>query len=64
VLAETLARAAQAGLAVALLPPLRDLDQVEDLAAALAAGELAGAPATLAAATEHVGRSAIGVSRG
>ena len=51
VLAETLARAARGGLAVALLPPLRDLDRVEDLAAALAAGELDGAPATLAAAT-------------
>ena len=52
VLAETMARAARAGLAVALLPPLRDLDRAEDLAAALAAGELAAAPATLAAATE------------
>jgi glycosyltransferase A (GT-A) superfamily protein (DUF2064 family) len=52
VLSETLARAARAGLAVALLPPLRDLDRVEDLAAALAAGDLAGAPATLAAAAE------------
>jgi uncharacterized protein len=52
VLAETLARAASHRLVVALLPPLRDLDRVEDLAAALAAGELAGAPATLAAATD------------
>ena len=52
VLSETLARAARDGLVVALLPPLRDLDRVDDLAAALAAGELAGAPATLAAATE------------
>jgi rSAM/selenodomain-associated transferase 1 len=52
VLAETLARAASDRLIVALLPPLRDLDRVEDLAAALAAGELAGAPATLAAATD------------
>jgi rSAM/selenodomain-associated transferase 1 len=52
VLSETLARAARDGLVVALLPPLRDLDRVEDLAAALAAGDLAGAPATLAAATE------------
>jgi rSAM/selenodomain-associated transferase 1 len=49
VLIETLARATAAGLVVALLPPLRDLDRVEDLAAALDAGELAGAPATLAA---------------
>jgi uncharacterized protein len=52
VLTETLARAAHAGLVVALLPPLRDLDRVEDLVAALAAGELAGAPATLAATME------------
>jgi uncharacterized protein len=52
VLAETLTRAVRGGLAVALLPPLRDLDRVEDLAAAVAAGELDGAPATLAAATE------------
>jgi hypothetical protein len=52
VLTETLARATRAGLVVDLLPPLRDLDRVEDLAAALAGGELAGAPATLAAATE------------
>jgi rSAM/selenodomain-associated transferase 1 len=52
VLTETLARAATNRLAVALLPPLRDLDRVEDLAAALAAGELAGAPATLAATRE------------
>jgi uncharacterized protein len=50
VLAETLARAARGGLVVALLPPLRDLDRVEDLAAALAAGDLEAAPATLAAA--------------
>ena len=52
VLTETLARAARAGLVVDLLPPLRDLDRVEDLAVALAAGELAGAPATLAATKE------------
>jgi hypothetical protein len=52
VLAETLARAASNRLVVALLPPLRDLDRVEDLAAALAAGELDAAPATLAAATD------------
>jgi rSAM/selenodomain-associated transferase 1 len=52
VLGETLARAARGGLVVALLPPLRDLDRVEDLAAALAAGDLAGAPATLAAVAE------------
>jgi uncharacterized protein len=52
VLAETLARAARGGLVVALLPPLRDLDRVEDLAAALGAGELDAAPATHAAAAE------------
>ena len=52
VLTETLARATAAGLVVDLLPPLRDLDRVEDLAAALDAGELAGAPATLAATKE------------
>ena len=52
VLAETLARAARGGLAVGLLPPRRDLDRVEDLTAALAAGELDGAPATQAVATE------------
>lgn len=52
VLTETMARATRAGLVVDLLPPLRDLDRVEDLAAALAAGELAGTPATLAATRE------------
>jgi rSAM/selenodomain-associated transferase 1 len=52
VLSETLARATHAGLDVAFLPPLRDLDRLEDLAAALATGELAGAPATLAATME------------
>lgn len=52
VLTETLTRATRGGLLVALLSPLRDLDRVEDLAAALAAGDLDAAPATLAAATE------------
>ncbi|HWD46011.1 MAG TPA: TIGR04282 family arsenosugar biosynthesis glycosyltransferase [Actinomycetota bacterium] len=52
VLTETLTRAASGGLAVALLPPLRDLDRVEDLTAAMAAGDLDDAPATFAAATE------------
>jgi uncharacterized protein len=52
VLTETLARAARGGLVVDLLPPLRDLDRVEDLAAALDAGELTDAPATLAATKE------------
>jgi hypothetical protein len=61
VMAETLARAARSGLHVALLPPLRDLDLVEDLAAALAAGELDAAPATLAAATELLAAAGAGV---
>jgi rSAM/selenodomain-associated transferase 1 len=52
VLAETLARAARSGRSVGLLPPLRDLDRVEDLANALAAGELDHAPATRAVAAE------------
>jgi uncharacterized protein len=59
VLAETLSRAARGGLVVALLPPLRDLDRVEDLADALAAGDLADAPATLAAATELLGERGV-----
>jgi uncharacterized protein len=46
VLGETLRRAGRLGLRVALLPPLRDLDRVEDLAAALAAGELDASPRT------------------
>jgi uncharacterized protein len=61
VLAETLARAASDRLVVALLPPLRDLDRVEDLAAALAAGELANAPATLAATTDLLAAVRAGV---
>ncbi|HZA84937.1 MAG TPA: TIGR04282 family arsenosugar biosynthesis glycosyltransferase [Actinomycetes bacterium] len=61
VLAETLIRAARGGLVVELLPPLRDLDRVEDLAAALAAGELAGAPATLAATTELLAGARVAV---
>jgi rSAM/selenodomain-associated transferase 1 len=44
VLGETLRRAQRRGLRVALLPPLRDLDRVEDLAAALGAGELDASP--------------------
>ena len=50
VLEATLERARHAGLRVRLLPPARDLDRVEDLAAALAAGELDGCPHTRAAA--------------
>jgi glycosyltransferase A (GT-A) superfamily protein (DUF2064 family) len=61
VLAETLARAASDRLVVTLLPPLRDLDRVEDLAAALAAGELANAPATLAATTDLLAAVRAGV---
>ena len=52
VLTETLTRAIRGGLLVALLSTLRDLDRVDDLVAALAAGDLDAAPATLAAATE------------
>jgi rSAM/selenodomain-associated transferase 1 len=54
VLAVTLRRAAAGRLRVALLPPLRDLDRLEDLRAALDAGELAASPRTLAVATELV----------
>jgi rSAM/selenodomain-associated transferase 1 len=64
VLSETLARAARAGLLVALLPPLRDLDRVEDLAAAVAAGELAGAPATHAAAADLLGAAMVDFAAG
>jgi hypothetical protein len=46
VLAVTMERARRAGLEVRLLPPARDLDRVEDLAAALAAGELDESPDT------------------
>jgi glycosyltransferase A (GT-A) superfamily protein (DUF2064 family) len=52
VLAETLARARRQGLAVGLLPPLRDLDRMEDLTEALAAGELDRCPHTRAAVGE------------
>jgi rSAM/selenodomain-associated transferase 1 len=53
-LAATLAAARGAGLRTALLPPRHDLDTIADLVAALAAGELASAPATLAAVRGHV----------
>jgi uncharacterized protein len=49
VLGETLRRAGCLGLRSRLLPPLRDLDRVEDLEAALDGGELAGSPNSLAA---------------
>jgi uncharacterized protein len=52
VLEVTLRRAAACRLEVGLLAPLRDLDRLEDLEAALAAGELAASPRTLAVATE------------
>jgi len=48
-LAATLAAARRAGRRTTLLAPRHDLDTVADLHAALAAGELASAPATLAA---------------
>jgi uncharacterized protein len=49
---ETTARAGWLGLTVGLLPVLRDLDRVEDLEQALAAGELDGCPHTRAAVAE------------
>jgi hypothetical protein len=52
VLEETLRRARRLGLRTGLLPPLRDLDRVEDLQAALDGGELAWSPRSL----EVVGR--------
>jgi rSAM/selenodomain-associated transferase 1 len=55
VLAATIGRAEAAGLTVGLLPALRDLDTPDDLAAALAAGELAASPATSAVAAELLG---------
>jgi uncharacterized protein len=47
VLEETLRRARRLGLRAGLLPPLRDLDRVEDLEAALDGGELAASPRSL-----------------
>jgi uncharacterized protein len=47
VLEETLRRARRLGLRTGLLPPLRDLDRVEDLQAALDGGELASSPRSL-----------------
>jgi rSAM/selenodomain-associated transferase 1 len=54
VLAVTLRRVADRRLRVGLLPPLRDLDRLEDLQAALDADELAASPRTLQVATELV----------
>lgn len=48
VLTQTLARADAAGLAAATLEPRHDLDTVDDLERAWAAGELGAAPATTA----------------
>jgi rSAM/selenodomain-associated transferase 1 len=48
VLEETLRRAGRLGLRTGLLPPLRDLDRIEDLRAALEAGELVSSPRSLA----------------
>jgi rSAM/selenodomain-associated transferase 1 len=50
VLGETLRRAERRRLRAALPPPLRDLDRVEDLRAALAAGDLDASPRTRAVA--------------
>lgn len=47
VLGETLHRAERLGLRAGLLPPLRDLDRIEDLRAALGNGELAASPHSL-----------------
>jgi len=47
VLGETLHRAERLGLRAGLLPPLRDLDRIEDLRAALDNGELAASPRSL-----------------
>ncbi len=49
VLGETLSRAQGLGLRAGLLPPLRDLDRIEDLEAALDHDELAGSPSSLEA---------------
>jgi uncharacterized protein len=60
VLEVTVGRAEAAGLSVALLPALRDLDRPGDLAAALAAGDLAASPRTGAVAAELLGPSGRG----
>jgi glycosyltransferase A (GT-A) superfamily protein (DUF2064 family) len=57
VLGETIARAGRLGLTVGLLPVLRDLDRVEDLEQALAAGELDGCPHTRTAVAELLTRA-------
>lgn len=52
VLEETLRRARRLGLRAGLLPPLRDLDRIDDLRTALGSGELASSPRSM----EVVGR--------
>lgn len=58
VLAQTLARAGEAGMAAVTLAPRHDLDTVDDLERARAAGELAAAPATTAARQRLLGHRA------
>jgi rSAM/selenodomain-associated transferase 1 len=52
VLQVTIQRAARRGLRVGTVPMLRDLDRLEDLRAALAAGELDASPRTRLVATD------------
>jgi uncharacterized protein len=52
VLQETIQRAIRRRLRIATVPMLRDLDRLEDLRAALAAGELDGSPRTRTVATD------------
>jgi uncharacterized protein len=52
VLQETIQRAIRRRLRIATVPTLRDLDRLEDLRAALAAGALAGSPRTRLVATD------------
>jgi uncharacterized protein len=56
VLRVTLRRARRLGLRTGLLPPLRDLDTIEDLQAALAGGELASSPRSLEVVRELLTR--------
>jgi glycosyltransferase A (GT-A) superfamily protein (DUF2064 family) len=52
VLQVTIERALRRRLRIATVPMLRDLDRLEDLQAALAAGELDGSPRTRLVATD------------
>jgi uncharacterized protein len=54
VLQVTIQRALRRGLRIATVPMLRDLDRLEDLQAALAAGELDASPRTRLVATDLV----------